>query len=165
MLYSHRYAEFIHSQEIGERIGLVGVETVERKAYIKILKRLGTRLPILVGRNVVQCAHLLAQIRAVIKIDKIGADKALLVQYIHHTHDLRKIRAIIVIIRAHNHRTIIRRNEFERCLNRKLLAEKRTLCLLVGLSDLVVQFVRQFAQTLVYLIDTRNNRADARNDI
>ena len=91
MLDINRHAELIHTQNIGERIGLVGVETVERKAYIEILKRLGTRLPILVGCDVIQCAQLLVQSRRVIKIDIIGMDKALLVQHIHHTHNLRKV--------------------------------------------------------------------------
>ena len=72
---------------------MVGVETVDGEADVNVLELIRLWLPILVGRNVVQCAHLLAQIRAVIKIDKIGADKALLVQHIHHTHNLRKVRA------------------------------------------------------------------------
>ena len=116
LLDGPRHAEIIHTQDVGERIGLVSVETVERKAYIEILKRLGTRLPILVGCDVIQCAQLLVQARRVIKIDIIGMDKALLVQHIHHTHNLRKVRAVIVVIRANNHRSVTRRNEFKTLL-------------------------------------------------
>ena len=127
----------------------------ERKAYIEILKRLGTRLPILVGCDVIQCAQLLVQARRVIKIDIIGMDKALPVQHIHHTHNLRKVRAVIVVIRAYNHRSVTRRNEFERSLNRELLTEERTLSLLVGIGNLVVQLVRKLTQALIHLIHTR----------
>ena len=121
LLDRYHYAELIHTQNIGERIGLVGVEAVERKAYIEILKRLGTRLPILVGCDVIQCAQILVQARRVIKIDIVGMDKALLVQHIYHTHNLSKVRAVIVVIRAYNHRSVTRRNKFERSLNREPL--------------------------------------------
>ena len=72
---------------------MVCIEAVDGETDIDVFELIHLWLPILVGCDVVQCAHLLAQIRAVIKIDKIGADKALLIQHINHARNFRKIRA------------------------------------------------------------------------
>ena len=45
----HRDFELIHTQDVGELIRLVGVETVDSEADIDVLELIGLWLPILVG--------------------------------------------------------------------------------------------------------------------
>ena len=92
----HRHAELIHSQDVGERIGLVGVEAVDGEADIDVLEPIRLWLPILVGSLPIDIVKVVNKVRRSYEIGAFDGEISLIKQHIDNLVNLGKIRAIVV---------------------------------------------------------------------
>ena len=98
LLDSHRDIKIIHSQDIWDRVRMVGIEAVDSEADVDVLELIRLWLPILVGCLPFTIVKVVNKVRCSHEIGAFDGEIFLIKQHIDNLVNLGKIRAKILVV-------------------------------------------------------------------